>query len=119
VLSDQGINHAATLDELAKSAVAFAEAGADGISPSDMMVWTRGADFAWRRPRKGFDLVPIMSYSTSSRVISTAPFVMLADSAPQFGDRRHYQPMCAIAQTHYSSRRCAEEGADLLMVKPA
>lgn len=118
VLDEKGIKLEETLDELAKSAVAFAEAGADGISPSDMMdgrvAWIRAA-----LDKKGFNLVPVMSYSTKFASNFYGPFRNAADSAPQFGDRRHYQldvrnRSGAIA----ASVRCAEEGADLLMVKP-
>ena len=67
----------------------------------------------------GFNLVPVMSYSTKFASNFYGPFRNAADSAPQFGDRRHYQldvrnRSGAIA----ASVRCAEEGADLLMVKP-
>jgi porphobilinogen synthase len=118
VLDEKGIRLDETLDELARSAVAFAEAGADGISPSDMM------DGRVRRIRSaldenGFNLVPVMSYSTKFASNFYGPFRNAADSAPQFGDRRGYQldvrnRSGAIA----ASVRCAEEGADLLMVKP-
>jgi porphobilinogen synthase len=118
VLKENGINHAATLDELAKSAVAFAEAGADGISPSDMMDG-RVARIRTALDEKGFDLVPIMSYSTKFASNFYGPFRNAADSAPQFGDRRHYQlDVRNRTDAINSSRRCAEEGADLLMVKP-
>src|SRR2546421_4258698 len=118
VLDEKGIKLEETLDELAKSAVAFAEAGADGISPSDMMDG-RVARIRAALDEKGFNLVPVMSYSTKFASNFYGPFRNAADSAPQFGDRRHYQLDVrnrndAIA----ASRRCAEEGADLLMVKP-
>jgi porphobilinogen synthase len=68
---------------------------------------------------KGFNLLPVMSYSTKFASNFYGPFRNAADSAPQFGDRRGYQldvrnRSGAIA----ASVRCAEEGADLLMVKP-
>ena len=118
VLDERGIKLEETLDELAKSAVAFAEAGADGISPSDMMDG-RVARIRTGLDEKGFEMVPVMSYSTKFASNFYGPFRNAADSAPQFGDRRHYQLDVrnrndAIA----ASRRCAEEGADLLMVKP-
>jgi porphobilinogen synthase len=107
-----------TLDELARSAVAFAEAGADGISPSDMMDG-RVAHIRAALDEKGFKLTPVMSYSTKFASNFYGPFRNAADSAPQFGDRRGYQldvrnRSGAIA----ASVRCAEEGADILMVKP-
>jgi len=118
VMNDRGINLPATLDELANSAVAFAEAGADGISPSDMMDG-RVARIRTALDEKGFELVPIMSYSTKFASNFYGPFRNAADSAPQFGDRRHYQlDVRNRTDAINASVRCAEEGADLLMVKP-
>ena len=118
VLDEKGVKLDQTLDELAKSAVAFAEAGADGISPSDMMDG-RVARIRAALDEKGFNLTPVMSYSTKFASNFYGPFRNAADSAPQFGDRRGYQldvrnRSGAIA----ASVRCAEEGADILMVKP-
>jgi porphobilinogen synthase len=118
VLDAKGIKLDETLDELARSGVAFAEAGADGISPSDMMDG-RVARIREALDEKGFKLTPVMSYSTKFASNFYGPFRNAADSAPQFGDRRGYQldvrnRSGAIA----ASVRCAEEGADLLMVKP-
>lgn len=118
VMNDKGIDLSATLDELAKSAVAFAETGADGISPSDMMDG-RVARIRAALDENGFDLVPIMSYSTKFASNFYGPFRNAADSAPQFGDRRHYQlDVRHRTDAINASIRCAEEGADLLMVKP-
>src|SRR6266545_3186655 len=62
---------------------------------------------------KGFDLVPIMSYSTKFASNFYGPFRNAADSAPQFGDRRHYQlDVRHRTDAINASRRCAEEGAD-------
>lgn len=118
VLDEKGIKLDQTLDELGRSAVAFAEAGADGISPSDMMDG-RVARIREALDENGFNLVPVMSYSTKFASNFYGPFRSAADSAPQFGDRRGYQldvrnRSGAIA----ASVRCAEEGADILMVKP-
>jgi porphobilinogen synthase len=118
VLNGKDIDHKATLNELANAAVAFAEAGADGISPSDMMDGRVG-QIRIALDQRGFESVPVMSYSTKFASNFYGPFRNAADSAPQFGDRRHYQldprnRTDALA----ASRRCAEEGADLLMVKP-
>jgi len=118
VMDDKSISLSATLDELAKSAVAFAAAGADGISPSDMMDG-RVAGIRAALDENGFDLVPIMSYSTKFASNFYGPFRNAADSAPQFGDRRHYQlDVRHRTDAINASVRCAEEGADLLMVKP-
>jgi porphobilinogen synthase len=117
-MTDKGIDLSATLDELANSAVAFAEAGADGISPSDMMDG-RVAGIRGALDETGFELVPIMSYSTKFASNFYGPFRNAADSAPQFGDRRHYQlDVRNRTEAINASVRCASEGADLLMVKP-
>ncbi len=118
VLDGPRIDHEATLAELANSAVAFAEAGVDGISPSDMMDG-RVARIRAALDKRGLDLVPVMSYSTKFASNFYGPFRNAADSAPQFGDRRHYQlDVRSRSEAIAASRRCAEEGADLLMVKP-
>jgi porphobilinogen synthase len=118
VLNDKGIDHSSTLDELGNSALAFAEAGADGISPSDMMDG-RVARIRSKLDENGFDLVPVMSYSTKFASNFYGPFRSAADSAPQFGDRRHYQlDVRNRNDALAASRRCAKEGADILMVKP-
>ena len=108
----------ATLDALADVSVSLADAGADGVSPSDMM------DGRTRRIRAALDAhghghVPIMSYSTKFASQMYGPFREAANSAPQFGDRRQYQiDVRSRTDAIASSVRCAEEGADLLMVKP-
>src|SRR5882724_710975 len=118
VMNDRGISLAATLDELANSAVAFAEAGADGISPSDMMDG-RVARIRAALDEKGFELLPIMSYSTKFASNFYGPFRNAADSAPKSGDRTQYQiDVRNLSDAINSSLRCANEGADLLMVKP-
>ena len=118
VLDEKGIRQEDTLNELANSALAFAAEGADGISPSDMMDG-RVAHIRAALDKEGFDLVPVMSYSTKFASNFYGPFRNAADSAPQFGDRRHYQlDVRNRSEALAASRRCAEEGADLLMVKP-
>jgi porphobilinogen synthase len=107
-----------TLDALARYAVEVADAGADGVSPSDMM------DGRVRAMRAGLDAagharVPIMSYSTKFASRFYGPFRNAADSSPKSGDRRHYQiDVRSRTDAIQSSVRCADEGADLLMVKP-
>lgn len=118
VLEGPRIDHKATLAELANAAMAFAEAGANGISPSDMMDG-RVAHIRAALDQRSLDLVPVMSYSTKFSSSFYGPFRNAADSAPQFGDRRHYQlDVRSRGEAIAASRRCAEEGADLLMVKP-
>jgi porphobilinogen synthase len=116
---DGGIDLDATLEALAQSAVNAADAGADGVSPSDMMDG-RTARLRAALDARGHGRVPLMSYSTKFASQFYGPFRAAADSAPQFGDRRHYQiDVRARRDAIGSSVRCADEGADLLMVKPA
>ena len=107
-----------TLDALASMAVSVAGAGADGVSPSDMMDG-RTARLRAALDEAGHERVPVMSYSTKFASQFYGPFREAAGSAPQFGDRRHYQiDVRARRDAIASSIRCAQEGADLLMVKP-
>ena len=116
--SDGRIELGATLDALGAMAVAAADAGADGVSPSDMMDG-RTAHLRRVLDQHGHERVPIMSYSTKFASQFYGPFREAAGSAPQFGDRRHYQiDVRARRDAIASSIRCAEEGADVLMVKP-
>ena len=119
ILDDEGgIDLDATLDALAREAVAVAEAGADGVSPSDMMDG-RTARLRAALDDHGHGRIPVMSYSTKFASQFYGPFRAAADSSPQFGDRRHYQiDVRARRDAIGSSIRCANEGADLLMVKP-
>ena len=109
---------AATHAELGSLALTYVKNGADGVSPSDM---NDGRVAHLRRvlDGAGFDLAPIMSYSTKFASNFYGPFRDAADSAPQYGDRKSYQlDVRNRSDALASSRRCAEEGADLLMVKP-
>ncbi|MEO7890577.1 MAG: porphobilinogen synthase [Vicinamibacterales bacterium] len=120
LIDDSGaIDLGPTLDALAEAAVAAADAGADGISPSDMMDG-RTAHLRAALDAAGHGRTPIMSYSTKFASHFYGPFREAADSAPQFGNRRHYQiDVRSRRDAIGSSVRCADEGADLLMVKPA
>lgn len=115
---DNRPDHQATLATLAEAALAYARAGADGVAPSDMM--DGRVEFMRRAlAEAGFDLMPIMSYSTKFSSHFYGPFRAAADSAPQFGDRKQYQiDVRNRSDALAASLRCAEEGADLLMVKP-
>jgi porphobilinogen synthase len=107
-----------TLDELAQLARAYADAGADGVAPSDMNDG-RVARLRATLDAAGHDLLPIMSYSSKFASGFYGPFRVAADSSPQHGDRRGYQLDVRSARDAYAaSERCADEGADLLMVKP-
>lgn len=117
--ADGDIDLDATLEALARAATVAAEAGADGVAPSDMMDG-RTAFIRSALDRDGHHRVPIMSYSTKFASAFYGPFREAADSAPAFGDRKHYQiDVRSRRDAIASSVRCAEEGADLLMVKPA
>jgi porphobilinogen synthase len=78
-----------TLDALSSMAVSVAGAGADGVSPSDMMDG-RTARLRAALDERGYERVPVMSYSTKFASQFYGPFREAAGSAPQFGDRRHY-----------------------------
>jgi porphobilinogen synthase len=116
--AEGGIDLPQTLDTLARQAVEIASAGADGVSPSDMMDG-RTAHIRAALDAAGHGRVPVMSYSTKFASQFYGPFREAADSAPQFGNRRHYQiDVRSRRDAIASSVRCADEGADLLMVKP-
>ncbi|HHD75221.1 MAG TPA: porphobilinogen synthase, partial [Campylobacterales bacterium] len=108
-----------TLDNLAKQAQIHAKAGADMIAPSGMMDGMissirEGLDVA------GFTHIPIMSYSTKFSSAYYGPFRDVAESSPSFGDRRSYQMNPANRkEAILESLADEEEGADILMVKPA
>ena len=108
-----------TLDLLAKIAVSHAEAGAEMVAPSSM---TDGMVGAIRDglDDAGFATVPIMSYAAKYESAFYGPFRDAADGAPAFGDRRHYQMDPANAREALREVRLdTEQGADVLMVKPA
>jgi len=108
-----------SLDLLARTAVAQAEAGADIIAPSNMM---DGFVAAIRSALDdaGFEQLPIMSYAVKYASGFYGPFREAAQSAPQFGDRRGYQMDPANAREAMKEAELDyEEGADILMVKPA
>jgi len=117
--SDWKVQNDPSLALLARTAVSHAEAGADIIAPSDMM---DGRVRAIRRAldEDGFPDTPIMSYAAKFASAYYGPFRDAAESAPQFGDRRSYQ--MDPANGDEALREVAldlEEGADLVMVKPA
>jgi porphobilinogen synthase len=108
-----------TVDLLGKIATSHAEAGADMIAPSGMMDGMVGA-IRESLDAAGFSDVPIMSYAAKYESAFYGPFRDAADGAPAFGDRRHYQ--MDPANRREASREVrldVEQGADVLMVKPA
>ncbi len=119
LLKGRQVDNDSTLELLAKTAVSHVEAGADMVAPSDMM---DGRILALRTAldQKGYLDIPIMSYAVKYASAFYGPFRDAAGSAPSFGDRKGYQ-------MDYHNRREGlkeagldlEEGADILMVKPA
>lgn len=113
------VDNDSTLELLAKTAVSHARAGADIVAPSDMM---DGRIRAIREAldSSGFKNVPIMAYAAKFASAFYGPFRQAAESAPQFGDRRSYQ--MDPANANEALREVAldiQEGADIVMVKPA
>jgi len=119
VVDGEAILNDPTLALLARAAVSQAKAGADIVAPSDMM------DGRVRAIRKaldgaGFDDTPILSYAVKYASAFYGPFREAAQSAPQFGDRRSHQMDPAnVREALREVRLDLEEGADLVMVKPA
>ncbi len=108
-----------TLKNLAKQAIVHAKAGADMIAPSGMMDGMIGA-IREGLDSAGFSHTPIMSYSTKFASAYYGPFRDVAESSPSFGDRRSYQMDPANRrEAVLESLADEEEGADILMVKPA
>jgi porphobilinogen synthase len=108
-----------TLELLARAALSHAEAGADIVAPSDMM---DGRVAAIRRllDKRGFTETPILSYAAKFASAYYGPFRDAAESAPKFGDRRSYQMHGAnAAEALREVAMDIEEGADIVMVKPA
>ena len=113
------IDNDATLSLLAKAAVAYAQAGADIVAPSDMMDG-RVAAIRSALDETGHADTPIMSYAAKFASSFYGPFREAAESPPQFGDRKTYQMDSANAEE--ALREVAldiEEGADIVIVKPA
>ncbi|MGI8579818.1 MAG: porphobilinogen synthase [Solirubrobacteraceae bacterium] len=108
-----------TLELLARTAVSQARAGADLIAPSDMMDGRVGA-IRTALDEEGFDTTPIVAYSAKFASAFYGPFREAAGSTPSFGDRRSYQLDPANADEALREVRLdVEEGADMVMVKPA
>ncbi|MDE0535433.1 porphobilinogen synthase [Tenacibaculum sp. L6] len=119
VIHDNDVDNDATLVNLAKQTVSHAKAGADMVAPSGMM---DGAIAMMREAldNTGFANLPIMGYSVKYASGFYGPFREAVDSAPSFGDRRTYQ--MDPSNRDEGLREATfddEEGADILMVKPA
>lgn len=118
-LDGHEIQNDASLERLAATAVSHARAGASIIAPSDMMDGRVGAIRA-ALDAEGFDQVVIMSYAAKYASAFYGPFREAAESTPEFGDRRGYQMDPPNRREAMREMRLdLEEGADMLMVKPA
>ena len=116
---DGDVDNDISLEWLAAAAVTHARAGADMVAPSDMMDG-RVAAIRDSLDEAGFSKTPIMAYAAKFASSYYGPFREAAESTPQFGDRRTYQ--MDPANTREAMKEMAldlEEGADILMVKPA
>ena len=108
-----------TIELLAKTAISHAAAGADAVAPSDMMDGRVGAIRA-QLDDEGHSSVPIIAYSAKYASAFYGPFREAAGSTPEFGDRRGYQMDPANADEAIREAKLdLEEGADVVMVKPA
>jgi porphobilinogen synthase len=119
ILDGDEVDNDETLKLLARTAVSHVEAGADAVAPSDMMDGRVGAIRA-ALDDEGHESTPILAYSAKYASAFYGPFREAAESAPAFGDRRGYQ--MDPANVREALRECrldVDEGADMLMVKPA
>jgi porphobilinogen synthase len=113
------VDNDVTVELLAKTAISHAEAGADAVAPSDMMDGRIGS-IRFQMDEEGHPNVPIVAYSAKYASAFYGPFRDAADSTPEFGDRRGYQMDPAnAAEAVREAELDLDEGADMLMVKPA
>jgi len=113
------VDNDATLELLARTALSQVKAGADMVAPSDMMDG-RVAEIRQALDENGFEHIPIMAYSAKYASAFYGPFREAAESAPQFGDRKSYQmDPPNVREAIREASLDMEEGADILMVKPA
>ncbi|WP_459936475.1 porphobilinogen synthase [Desulfonatronum parangueonense] len=119
LISGEEVLNDPTLDLLAKIALSHARAGADIVAPSDMMDGRVGA-IRDALDGQGFTHLPIMSYAVKYASGFYGPFREAAESPPQFGDRKTYQMDPANRREAFREAQAdLDEGADMLMVKPA
>jgi porphobilinogen synthase len=116
---DGEVDNDITVELLAKTAISHASAGADAVAPSDMMDGRVGA-IRHQLDEEGHPDTPIIAYSAKYASAFYGPFREAAESTPEFGDRRGYQMDPANAREALREVRLdVEEGADMVMVKPA
>ena len=119
LIEDGDVDNDKTLALLSQAAVSQARAGADIIAPSDMMDGRVGA-IRTALDKAGLECVPILSYAAKYSSSFYGPFRDAAQSAPQFGDRKTYQMDPANHREAMREIRAdIDEGADMIMVKPA
>ncbi|HYM24238.1 MAG TPA: porphobilinogen synthase [Vicinamibacterales bacterium] len=119
IIIDEEIANDPTVDQLVRTAVSHAAAGADVIAPSDMMDGRVGA-IRKALDERGFENAAIMAYAAKYCSAFYGPFRDAAGSAPKFGDRRTHQMDPANgAEALREVQQDIEEGADIVMVKPA
>ncbi len=119
IVIDEEIANDATVEQLARAALSHAAAGADIVAPSDMMDGRVGR-IREALDEAGFAQVAIMSYAAKYCSAFYGPFREAADSAPAFGDRRSHQMDPAnVEEAMREVELDLEEGADIVMVKPA
>ena len=119
VVEDGRVKNDPTLELIARTALSHVEAGADMVAPSDMMDG-RVAAIREALDEAGYQETPIMAYSAKYASAFYGPFREAAGSAPQFGDRRSYQMDPAnAAEAMREVALDVDEGADIVMVKPA
>lgn len=118
-IAGDDVDNDATLEWLAATALSHAKAGADIVAPSDMMDG-RVAAIRKELDGAGYLNTPILAYAAKFASVFYGPFREAAESAPQFGDRRSYQMDPPNAREALREMELdLEEGADMLMVKPA
>ena len=116
---DGEVDNDITVELLAKVAISHAEAGADAVAPRDMMDGRVGT-IRHQLDEEGHPNTPIVAYSAKYASAFYGPFREAAESTPEFGDRRGYQMDPAnAAEAVREAKLDLEEGADMLMVKPA
>jgi porphobilinogen synthase len=119
VIREGEVDNDITVELLAKTAISHAEAGADAVAPSDMMDGRIGS-IRYQLDEEGHSGVPIVAYSAKYASAFYGPFRDAAESTPEFGDRRGYQMDPAnAAEAVREAELDLEEGADMVMVKPA
>jgi porphobilinogen synthase len=119
ILVDREIVNDPTVEQLVRTAVSHAAAGADIVAPSDMMDGRVGAIRA-ALDERGHERVAIMSYAAKYCSAFYGPFRDAAGSTPKFGDRRSHQMDPAnVEEALREVEQDIEEGADIVMVKPA